>query len=130
MSRWEGERAAKGAEKWSRIAREASKQSMRGWIPEILPLAGLAGLCKLTARADVLVLHPRGDSRLSEWRPAPEGAGEVCLVVGPEGGFGESELAALERAGASVLALGETVLRTSSAGPAALAVLNAALGRW
>jgi 16S rRNA (uracil1498-N3)-methyltransferase len=52
------------------------------------------------------------------------------LVVGPEGGFEDSELDALEAAGATILVLGNTVLRTSSAGPAALGVLNAALGRW
>lgn len=130
VSRWEGERAAKGVEKWSRIAREASKQSMRGWIPEVSPLTNLAGLCALASRAEVLVLHPRGDSRLSAWRPDPERTREVVLVIGPEGGFSDVELASLERAGASVRVLGDTVLRTSSAGPAALAVLNAALGRW
>jgi 16S rRNA (uracil1498-N3)-methyltransferase len=52
------------------------------------------------------------------------------LAVGPEGGFADTELDALEAAGAVILVLGDTVLRTSSAGPAALAVLNSALGRW
>ena len=130
VSRWEGERVAKGIEKWSRIAREASKQSMRGWIPEVLPPVTLEGLCALAGDAHVLVLHPRGAARLSDWRPGTEGSRDAYLVVGPEGGFSDAELDALERAGATVLVLGETVLRTSSAGPAALAVLNAALGRW
>ena len=52
------------------------------------------------------------------------------LVVGPEGGIAPQELAAFRDAGAELVRLGETVLRTSTAGPAALAVLNAALGRW
>ncbi len=52
------------------------------------------------------------------------------LVVGPEGGIAPEELAALRAAGATLVRLGETVLRTSTAGPAALAVVSAALGRW
>lgn len=131
VSRWDGgDKAAKGAEKWARIAREASKQSMRGWIPEVRPLETLDGLCALAGRAHVLVLHPGGSARLSDWRPVGPGDGDICLVVGPEGGFSDAELVALERAGAEVRVLGETVLRTSSAGPAALAVLGVALGRW
>jgi 16S rRNA (uracil1498-N3)-methyltransferase len=54
----------------------------------------------------------------------------LALVVGPEGGIAPQELAAFRAAGAEVVRLGDTVLRTSTAGPAALAVLNAALGRW
>ncbi len=56
-------------------------------------------------------------------------AGDVVLVVGPEGGVAPEELAALESAGASVVRLGGTVLRSSTAGPAALAVLSA-MARW
>ena len=59
----------------------------------------------------------------------PDGR-DILLVVGPEGGIADAELAALATAGAESVRLGETVLRTSSAGPAAIAVLNAKLGRW
>ncbi|WP_242090805.1 16S rRNA (uracil(1498)-N(3))-methyltransferase, partial [Microbacterium lacticum] len=55
---------------------------------------------------------------------------DLVLVVGPEGGIDPSELDALSAAGAELVRLGDTVLRTSTAGPAALAVLNARLGRW
>jgi 16S rRNA (uracil1498-N3)-methyltransferase len=55
--------------------------------------------------------------------------GDVLVVVGPEGGITERELQALVAAGARPVRLGPTVLRTSSAGPAALAVLNAQ-HRW
>lgn len=138
VSRWDGnggaEKAAKGLAKWRRIAREASKQSLRSWIPEVREPVSLATLCELAGRADaeVIALHPRGAATLSGWArvcPTP-GIGEVYAVVGPEGGFAEAELDALEGAGAQILQLGSTVLRTSSAGPAALAVLNVALGRW
>ena len=55
---------------------------------------------------------------------------DIVLVVGPEGGLSESELSRLTAAGASAWSLGTPVLRTSTAGPAAIAVLNTRLGRW
>ncbi|WP_336659543.1 16S rRNA (uracil(1498)-N(3))-methyltransferase [Leucobacter sp. USHLN153] len=147
VSRWDGaggaEKVAKGVAKWSRVAREASKQAMRARIPEVQGPVSLARLCELAREpgTEVVALHPRGARTLSDWararatRSAADAgatphAAEILLVVGPEGGFSESELDALEAAGASVLLLGSTVLRTSSAGPAALAVLNTAFGRW
>ncbi|GAA1319243.1 16S rRNA (uracil(1498)-N(3))-methyltransferase [Leucobacter albus] len=143
VSRWAGEKAEKGVQKWARIAREAAKQSMRGWIPEVLPPATTAQLAGLDGH--LIVLHPRGEQRLSAWRPSDDR--DVFLVVGPEGGLSDAELAALAGAGAAssgdtgaaaapsagdrvIALLGDDVLRTSSAGPAALAVLNATLGRW
>lgn len=143
VSRWNGsgDKALKGREKWQRIAREAAKQSLRSRIPVVRPLTTLTELCALAAREDtaVVALHPRGNHPLGAWAAAhaPRGAGtspntirNIALVVGPEGGFADAELDQLEAAGASIAVLGETVLRTSSAGPAALAVLNIALGRW
>lgn len=134
VSRW-NDKAEKGLAKWARIAREASKQSMRGWIPEVQPVSNLDGLRKLAGEARVIVLHPRGEARLSEWASASalsadSDSTDICVVVGPEGGFSDAELDRFAEAGAEILVLGETVLRTSSAGPAAIAVLNAALGRW
>ncbi|MBN9202067.1 MAG: RsmE family RNA methyltransferase, partial [Microbacterium chocolatum] len=55
---------------------------------------------------------------------------DVVLVVGPEGGISDGELRTFSDAGAVVARLGDTVLRTSTAGPAALAVLSASLERW
>lgn len=138
VSRWDGaggaEKSAKGVAKWRRIAREASKQSLRARIPEVREPATLAGLCEAAAGEGtaVIVLHPRSGERLSDWAAdaAARSAAEILLVVGPEGGFADAELDALEAAGARILVLGSTVLRTSSAGPAALAVLGVALGRW
>ncbi len=138
VSRWDGasgEKTAKGRAKWARVTREASKQSMRAWVPEALPLTTVAELSELASSANVIVLHPRGGVQLSAWAAAPSGAAQLgsrdsYLVVGPEGGFSDRELDTLEKAGALIRVLGETVLRTSSAGPAAIAVLNTALGRW
>ncbi|GAA2837970.1 16S rRNA (uracil1498-N3)-methyltransferase [Leucobacter komagatae] len=129
VSRWVGEKAEKGVAKWSRIAREASKQSMRGWIPEVLQPVATADLAALDGH--VIALHPRGEERLSAWRPPDER--DVYLVVGPEGGLTDIELSTLTAQGPGerqIALLGNNVLRTSSAGPAAIAVLNAALGRW
>ena len=137
VSRWDGaggaEKRAKGVAKWARIAREAAKQSVRAYIPRVGHPVTLAELCEAatTEGTAVLVLHPRGSERLSEWaaREATQ-LHRLMLVVGPEGGLDDAELDRLQGAGARVLVLGETVLRTSSAGPAAIAVLNAALHRW
>ncbi|MFV0433570.1 MAG: 16S rRNA (uracil(1498)-N(3))-methyltransferase [Leucobacter sp.] len=129
-----GDKAEKGSAKWRRIAREASKQSLRLRVPEVRELVTLEELCELASdeSVEVVALDPRSGRRLSEWaatEPA-QVAKEILVVVGPEGGFSREELDALESAGAHALKLGSSVLRTSSAGPAALAVLNSAWGRW
>lgn len=140
VSRWDGaggaDKVAKGVAKWQRIAKEASKQSLRGRIPVVRAPLPLVDLCTY-ARTDgfeVVALHPRGTLTLAEWAGKRTGSGawadETLVVIGPEGGFSDAELVALEDAGADVLRLGHTVLRTSSAGPAGIAVLNVALGRW
>lgn len=135
VSRWsDGEKAERGVAKWQRIAREAAKQSLRPWVPEVLAPVTLPELIARAGRSDtaVLVLHPRGEASLSGWARiglTPE-LRELLLVIGPEGGLDDSEIDALGAAGAEVVVLGATVLRTSSAGPAGLAVLNTALGRW
>lgn len=141
VSRWDAggtgsasDKAAKGIAKWARIAREASKQSLRARVPLVGEVVTTDDLCRLAGQpgVELVALHPRSGNRLVEWAGQSEAraAEQIVLVVGPEGGFADAELDALEAAGASVLVLGSTVLRTSSAGPAALAVLGAALGRW
>lgn len=77
----------------------------------------------------MVLLEPTASVRLATWEP-PTDVDEIALVVGPEGGIEPSELERLEAAGAVRVRLGDSVLRTSTAGPAALAVLQARLGRW
>jgi 16S rRNA (uracil1498-N3)-methyltransferase len=125
VSRWEGAKAAKGRERWASIVREASKQAIRSRVPEVAALASTADLAALPGR--LLVLDPLGDTALTE---LPLDDERVTLVVGPEGGISPREFDALVEAGAVRVRLGPEVLRTSTAGPAALAVLNARLGRW
>lgn len=76
----------------------------------------------------LVVLEPSAHVRLSDIELA--GEEDLLLVVGPEGGIAQDELDRFAAAGAALARLGETVLRTSTAGPAALAVVLARLGRW
>ena len=127
ISRWQGPKIAKGQARWEAIVREATKQSLRAWIPDVLPLVSTSQLARLTAGLRLVVLVPEGSTPLVDLRPDGR---DIGLVVGPEGGISPSELAALEAAGAELVRMGPEVLRTSTAGPAAIAVLSAALGRW
>ncbi|MGN7191474.1 16S rRNA (uracil(1498)-N(3))-methyltransferase [Curtobacterium sp. MCBA15_004] len=139
VSRWEGTKVEKGRARWAAIAHEAAKQAVRARVPAVdapVTTAQLAGLVAAGApaggdgtRTVVLVLDPVGAERLSAWAP-PADVDEIVLVVGPEGGIDGSEFDRLEGAGAVRVRLGDTVLRTSTAGPAALAVLQTRLGRW
>jgi 16S rRNA (uracil1498-N3)-methyltransferase len=125
ISRWEGAKAAKGRDRWAAIVREATKQSIRPRVPVVEPIATTAALAKQPGR--ILVLEPDATMRLTE---VPLDDARITLVVGPEGGIAPRELDALTAAGGVLVRLGPEVLRTSTAGPAALAVLNARLGRW
>jgi 16S rRNA (uracil1498-N3)-methyltransferase len=127
ISRWEGAKVAKGHDRWSAIVREASKQSIRAWLPDVLDLVSTAQLARLAGEVRMLVLEPTAELALSALEPGDD---DIVLVVGPEGGIAPHELDALTAAGATLVRLGDTVLRTSTAGPAAIAVLNAKLGRW
>jgi 16S rRNA (uracil1498-N3)-methyltransferase len=126
VSRWDGAKAVKGRDRWAAIVREASKQSIRAWVPDVADLAATADLAALGGA--VLVLEPTASTALTAF--PLEDLERITLVVGPEGGISPRELVQLEDAGAHPVRLGPEVLRTSTAGPAALAVLNARLGRW
>ena len=130
VSRWDAAKAVKNRERWQTIAREATKQSMRAWMPVIEPLATTAQLTARAAESTVLVLDPTAEHALTSLTPHDLGHGDVLLVVGPEGGIAPEERDALVAAGARCVRLGSSVLRTSTAGPAAIAVLSATLGRW
>ena len=123
---WTGERAAKALTRWRRVAAEAAKQSRRPWVPVV---AELASTSEVVARArGALVLHEGAALGLTG-AVLPVGC-DIILVVGPEGGIAADELAAYTAAGAVPVRLGEPVLRTSTAGAAALAVLSVRIARW
>ena len=125
---WRGERGRRSHGKWTDRVRSAAKQSRRARFPEVELLVDLKALVRRVQEAtDAYVLHEEATDPLAGVDlPA---SGEVLVVVGPEGGITPEELTALKEAGAQTVRLGHTVLRSSSAGPAALAVLSAR-SRW
>ncbi|MFD5947075.1 16S rRNA (uracil(1498)-N(3))-methyltransferase [Streptomyces collinus] len=129
ITQWKGDRGVKALGKWRATAREAGKQSRRVRFPEVAEAATTKQVAALLAGADfAAVLHESGDAPLATADlPA---TGEIVLVVGPEGGVAPEELALFEEAGAQAYRLGRSVLRTSTAGTAAAAVLLARTGRW
>lgn len=127
VSRWDAAKAAKGVRRWQTIVREAAKQAHRAWVPSVEEPATTAQLA--TRPGTLLVLEPTASAGLAQI-PLAEGDGDIVLVVGPEGGISPQELESFTASGGTLVRLGQTVLRTSTAGPAALAVVSARLGRW
>jgi 16S rRNA (uracil1498-N3)-methyltransferase len=127
ITRWREERAEKSLNRWRSTAREASKQSRRVRWPEVRPLATTEDVVSLLAGAGLaVVLHEEATTPLAAL--AVPSAGDVVLVVGPEGGISEDELAAF--AYAEHVRLGPSVLRTSTAGTVAAGIVLAATDRW
>ncbi|MEU8778458.1 16S rRNA (uracil(1498)-N(3))-methyltransferase [Streptomyces sp. NPDC048606] len=132
ITQWRGERGAKSLAKWRATARESGKQSRRVRFPEVAEALSTKQVAALLAGADLaMVLHEDRDTPSQALATAelPE-KGSVVLVVGPEGGVSPEELAVFAEAGARPYRLGRSVLRTSTAGTAAAAVLLARTGRW
>ena len=125
--RWKGERAEKAHRRWQQAALAATKQSRRARIPVVAPLVDRAALARRVEGSRLaLVLHEDAEESLTGVELPPRG--ELLLVVGPEGGISPDELGALTAAGARTVRLGRTVLRTSTAGAAALAALHTRSG--
>jgi 16S rRNA (uracil1498-N3)-methyltransferase len=126
---WQGARGDRSLDKWRLTAREAAKQSRRAWIPEVPGLAATADVVRLiTEAACAIVLEPGAATSLG--RISLPGSGDLLVVVGPEGGITAEESAAFQAAGATGCRLGPTVLRTSTAGTVAAAILLTRSGRW
>ncbi|MFE7229900.1 16S rRNA (uracil(1498)-N(3))-methyltransferase [Streptomyces sp. NPDC002405] len=129
ITQWKGDRGLKALGKWRATAREAGKQSRRVRFPEVADAATTKQVAALLAEADfAAVLHESGEERLATVELPAQG--DIVLVVGPEGGVSPEELARFRDAGAKAYVLGPTVLRTSTAGTAAAALLLGRTGRW
>jgi 16S rRNA (uracil1498-N3)-methyltransferase len=129
VSRWIGIKEAKAVERWQTIVAEAAKQALRVRHPEVAAPVKGARIAELVKTFDtVLVLDPTSSLGLAATQ-LPS-SGKLALVVGPEGGISEPELDALEQAGAIRVHLGESILRTSTAGIAAMSGILALTGQW
>lgn len=129
VTRWSGPRGDKALQRWRTTGREAAKQSRRVWFPEVTePFATSAVVELLRSAALTVVLHEEATDPLSAVEVPADG--DVVVVVGPEGGLTAEELSAFGAAGATAYRLGATVLRTSTAGAVASAVLLSRTARW
>lgn len=126
---WKGERATKSLTRWRSSAREAGKQARRAWAAEVDDLARTDDVVRLLASADLaVVLHEAATEPLAD--VAVPASGRVVVVVGPEGGLSDEEVSAFAAVGARPVRLGAEVLRTSTAGVAAVAALLSRTARW
>lgn len=134
--RWKGDRAAKAHAKWQSVVTAAAKQARRAWVPEVRPAVETAALAAAVDTADLaVILHEDAvrplRSVLESWlAPGAAGPREVLLIVGPEGGISPREVTRLCDKGAVTALLGHHVLRSSTAGPAAVVLASDVLGRW
>lgn len=129
VARWRPDREDRALGRWRASAREAAKQSRRSRFPDVTVQARTPGVAERLAAADVAVLLDAEAVRPLAGLPLPS-AGDVVLVVGPEGGVSPAESAALAGAGAVPARLGPSVLRGSTAGAVAAAIVMSHCGRW
>lgn len=131
VARWDGPaKVDKGLRRWSAVARSAARQSRRPYIPAINGVVSTAELVQRVRDDDAiaLVLHESATVPITELPVAQ--ADSLLLVIGPEGGIADDEIAALSDAGATAVRLGPSVLRTSTAAAVALGALGVLTGRW
>ena len=126
--KWEGARGEKALARWRSTAREAGKQSRRARHPVVGPWVSTDELLARVATTPTLLLHEGAEVPLASVELP--GAGDLLLVVGPEGGLTDREVRALTAAGGVPVRLGRSVVRTSTAGAAAIAVVSARTPRW
>ncbi len=129
IARWRPDREDKALSRWRSTAREAAKQSRRSRFPEVTEQAPtVTVLTRVAAAAAAVLLDPAASKPVADVELPT--AGEIVLIVGPEGGVSPAETAALVEAGAIAARLGPTVLRGSTAGAIAAALVLSRCGRW
>lgn len=129
VSRWIGIKEEKGVERWQSIVAEAAKQSLSTWHPTVTSALKGVKVAEVVKNFDqVLVLDPTAARGIGVQNIPHDG--RLALVVGPEGGISDAELVALEQAGAHRVNLGPAILRTSTAGLAAISGILALTGQW
>ena len=123
VPQWDDAKGAAHAARLGEVARQAAMQSRRAWLPRVLAPSPLSSL---DSAEPLVVLHGSAAVRLTDALPeaAPTAIG---LVVGPEGGLTDEEVAALRALGATPVTMGPLILRTETAALAAAAIV---LGRY
>ncbi|WP_350258929.1 16S rRNA (uracil(1498)-N(3))-methyltransferase [Scrofimicrobium sp. R131] len=136
IARWPADRAEKSRQKWVNVVRAATKQSRRAFLPVVDQLVDSGRLAQQLAEISrrgglVLICDEEGTRTLTDqvhmWEQT---AGEIVVVVGPEGGLTDAERDAFRDGGGQLVLIGPTVLRSSTAGGAALTLVNVLTGRW
>ena len=128
---WSASRSiGKASEKFVVTAREASKQSRRFRIPQILDVATTAQICEAIALSDLaLVFHESATQKLSD-QISSHNVSNLLIIIGPEGGLTDEELANFQAAGAKIALMGRPILRSAHAGIAAVSAVSALLKVW
>lgn len=123
--RLDKQRQAKRLTHWQGVVISACEQSGRALVPEVKAPVSLDEWVAGADAAQCLVLDPAAECVMSSF---PIAGDTVSILVGPEGGFNKKELDGLKANGITAVSLGPRVLRTETAGPAAVAVLQANAG--
>lgn len=142
IAKW---KAGRTDRKWRQVLVAATEQSRRSWSPELRECVTSKQVVAICRRACVhgdlvIILHQDATKTWIQIEQAIAGLSDKCLedgrrrtiyvVVGPEGGISDAEVASFTEAGAEMCVLGNNILRASTAGPVALSLLARALGRF
>ena len=120
-----GERLEKRLQHWQGVLISACEQSGRAVVPKLRSPVTLGNWLAEKKPAQCYVLHPRADTALTADLRKNEA---LALLVGPEGGFSDTEVLLMQAAGVLPVHLGRRILRTETAGPAAIAAIQAIIG--
>ncbi|WP_125979222.1 16S rRNA (uracil(1498)-N(3))-methyltransferase [Bifidobacterium goeldii] len=142
IAKW---KAGRTDRKWNQVLQAATEQSRRVWTPTLGECVSSKQITAICRRACVhgdlvIVLHQDANATWQTIEDRIAQLAERCLedgkprdisvVVGPEGGISEEEVAEFTQAGAYSVVLGSNILRASTAGPVALSLLSRSLGRF
>ncbi|MFM6977267.1 MAG: 16S rRNA (uracil(1498)-N(3))-methyltransferase [Micrococcales bacterium] len=128
ISRWDAAKSTKGQARWQLICDEAAKQSLRTFFPVVsAPMSSNDIVANINAFEKFIILDPTAELGLASIQQL---TGKIALVVGPEGGISDEELSLFEKSGAIRAHLGDSILRTSTAGVAAIAAIQALTGYY
>lgn len=119
-------KSAKKTARWQQISESAAKQSKRMLVPEIYPVMSYGKALDFAKNLDVCLIPyelAKGIKETAEIIDSIEPGQSVGIFIGPEGGFEETEIQQAMEAGARPITLGKRILRTETAGLAALSIL-------